>query len=149
MKPIQLYRSEDGKIVDGDGMEYSIPQKPIGATHTNQFHSEGLDIEGGVTITGNLTVQQSDWVYLRGPITGSGAVINGPITASSLWIRNTTGEGLGEMRDMGNLIVDTDVKLKGISLNEKREELERRIRECEKRIEELSGIIYNIDGNKK
>jgi len=144
MKPIQLYRSEDGKIVDEYGMEYSIPQKPIGATHNPQFHSEGLDIEGGVTITGNLTVQQSDWVYLRGPITGSGAVINGPITASALWIRNTTGEGLGEMKDMGWLKVDEDIEVRGISYWEAFTELKRAVKELKSRIEELEN-----DGNKK
>jgi len=144
MKPIQLYRSEDGKIVDEYGMEYSIPQKPIGATHNPQFHSEGLDIEGGVTITGNLTVQQSDWVYLRGPITGSGAVINGPITASSLWIRNTTGVGLGEMKDMGFIKVDEDIEVRGISYWEVFTELKRAVKELKSRIEELEN-----DGNKK
>lgn len=52
-----------------------------------------LDLEGDVTITGNLTVQQSQWVYLRGPITSSNILVNGPITASSICIKPVGGEG--------------------------------------------------------
>ena len=144
MKPIQLYRTEDGKIVDGEGMEYQLPHKEEGAINSQLYRSKGLDIGGDVTVTGNLTVQQSDWVYLRGPITGSGAVINGPITASALWIRNTTGEGLGEMRDMGLIKVDDDIEVRGISYWEVFTELKRAVKELKSRIEELEN-----DGNKK
>lgn len=84
MKPIQLYRNDRGEIVDGDGQSYLIAQKAEAAINNPQWITEGgLDISGSVTITGNLVVQQSQWVYLRGPITGSGARINGPIIAQS------------------------------------------------------------------
>lgn len=50
-----------------------------------------LDLSGSMTITGNLTVQQSNWVYLRGPITSSRILVNGPITASGLMIKERDG----------------------------------------------------------
>jgi hypothetical protein len=71
-------------------------------------------------------------------------VINGPITASSLWIRNTTGEGLGEMKDMGFIKVDEDIEVRGISYWEVFTELKRAVKELKSRIEELEN-----DGNKK
>ena len=84
MKEIRLYRNDAGEIVDSEGHSYLLAQKPEAAINNPQWITEGgLDISGSVTITGNLIVQQSDWVYLRGPITGSGARINGPITALS------------------------------------------------------------------
>lgn len=84
MKKIQLYRKPNGEIVDESGMTYLLPQKLEDAIANPQWITEGgLDISGSVTITGNLVVQQSEWVYLRGPITGSAARINGPIIAQS------------------------------------------------------------------
>ena len=53
-----------------------------------------LDLEGDVTITGNLTVQQSKWVYLKGPITSSNILVNGPITASAICIKAIGEEGV-------------------------------------------------------
>jgi hypothetical protein len=53
-----------------------------------------LDLEGNVTITGNLTVQQSEWVYLKGPITSSNILVNGPITASAICIKPIGEEGV-------------------------------------------------------
>ena len=84
MKEIRLYRNDAGEIVDSEGHSYLLAQKPEAAINNPQWITEGgLDISGSVTITGNLVVQQSEWVYLRGPITGSGARINGPIIAQS------------------------------------------------------------------
>ena len=84
MKEIRLYRNDAGEIVDSEGNSYLLAQKPEAAINNPQWITEGgLDISGSVTITGNLVVQQSEWVYLRGPITGSGARINGPIIALS------------------------------------------------------------------
>lgn len=84
MKELKLYQNPDGTYTDGEGRVYWIPSKEEYAPNTKDWKSEGgLDISGSVTITGNLIVQQSEWVYLRGPITGSAARINGPITAQS------------------------------------------------------------------
>lgn len=84
MKELRLYKNPDGTYTDGEGSVYWIPSKEEFAPNTKDWKSEGgLDISGSVTITGNLKVQQSEWVYLRGPITGSAARINGPITALS------------------------------------------------------------------
>lgn len=84
MKEIRLYRNDAGEIVDSEGHSYLLAHKPEAAINNPQWITEGgLDISGSVTITGNLVVQQSNWVYLRGPITGSAARINGPITAQS------------------------------------------------------------------
>ena len=90
MKEIRLYRNDAGEIVDSEGQSYLLAQKPEAAINNPQWITEGgLDISGSVTITGNLVVQQSEWVYLRGPITGSAARINGPVTAQSVHIRET------------------------------------------------------------
>jgi len=84
MKEIRLYRNDVGEIVDSEGHSYLLAHKPEAAINNPQWITEGgLDISGSVTITGNLVVQQSNWVYLRGPITGSALRINGPITAQS------------------------------------------------------------------
>lgn len=84
MKEIRLYRNDAGEIVDSEGQSYLLAQKPEAAINNPQWITEGgLDISGSVTITGNLVVQQSDSVYLRGPITGSALRINGPIIAQS------------------------------------------------------------------
>jgi hypothetical protein len=78
MKEIRLYRNDAGEIVDSEGHSYLLAQKPEAAINNPQWITEGgLDISGSVTITGNLVVQQSEFVYLRGPITGSAARING------------------------------------------------------------------------
>ncbi len=84
MKELRLYKNHDGSLTDGEGNLYWIPRKEEFAPQTRDWKGEGgLDISGSVTITGNLVVQQSQHVYLRGPITGSAARINGPITAQS------------------------------------------------------------------
>lgn len=84
MKELKLYQTPNGTYTDGEGRVYWIPSKEEFAPHTKLWRSEGgLDISGSVTITGNLVVQQSELVYLRGPITGSAARINGPIIAKS------------------------------------------------------------------
>lgn len=84
MKEIRLYRNDAGEIVDSEGHSYLLAHKLEAAINNSQWITEGgLDISGSVTITGNLVVQQSQWVYLRGPITGSALRINGPITAQS------------------------------------------------------------------
>ena len=84
MKELKLYKNPNGTYTDGEGRVYWIPSKEEFAPQTRDWKSEGgLDISGSVTITGNLVVQQSDSVYLRGPITGSAARINGPIIAQS------------------------------------------------------------------
>ena len=112
MKEIRLYRNDAGEIVDSEGQSYLLAHKPEAAINNPQWITDGgLDISGSVTITGNLVVQQSEWVYLKGPITGSAARINGPITAQTA--------------DIG-----------GILLLQKLEELEKRIN----RLENESGI---------
>jgi hypothetical protein len=116
-KEIILYRDTlTGKITDNWGYEYSLPQREEAAQHTPPFRMESGDLSGDLTITGNLTVQQSQWVYLRGPITGSGALINGAITASNLWVRNRTGGENEAMEGMGYLRVDEDILLGGESV---------------------------------
>lgn len=110
MKELKLYKNPNGTYTDGEGRVYWIPSKEEFAPQTRDWKSEGgLDISGSVTITGNLVVQQSDWVYLRGPITGSAARINGPITALS-------------------------AEIGGIDVVQKMEELEERIKELENEI---------------
>jgi len=87
MKELRLYKNPDGNYTDGEGRVYWIPSKEEFAPNTKDWRSEGgLDISGSVTITGNLVVQQSNHVYLKGPITGSAARINGPIIAKSVEI---------------------------------------------------------------
>jgi hypothetical protein len=117
-----------------DGMEAFLPQKEI-HSHPNQPYrvSGSLDMVGDITLTGNLIVQQSQWVYLRGPITSSHALINGPVTASSLLIRGVRGngergEGWGKAEIEGELVVS------GIHLSEKITELENRIKSLENEI---------------
>jgi hypothetical protein len=68
-----------------------------------------LDLEGNLTITGNLTVQQSQWVYLRGPITSSRILVNGPITASSLYIKKE-GESVGKVLDMDTMDKSSEIE---------------------------------------
>jgi hypothetical protein len=125
-REIVLYRdTTTGRITDNWGYEYGIPQREVAAQHNPPFRMESGDLIGDMTITGNLTVQQSQWVYLRGPITGSGALINGAITASNLWVRSTTGEAGHPMEGMGLLRIDEDILLGGESLKEKLGEFER------------------------
>jgi hypothetical protein len=136
VKKIQLYRTEGGEIVDDMGMKYSLPQKEEGAINNSLYRSNGLDIDGDVTVTGNLTVQQSQWVYLRGPITGSGAVINGPITASNLLIRGSIGDGQTDV-NWGNVEIEGEMVVNGVNLLDTISRLEERIQKLE------------TDGNKK
>ena len=124
MKELRLYKNPDGSLTDGEGNLYWIPQKEEYATKTRDWRQEGgLDISGSVTITGNLVVQQSDWVYLRGPITGSAALINGPITGSNLLIRK--GRGFGETNEeWGRVEVEGQLVVEGVNLLNKIRELE-------------------------
>jgi hypothetical protein len=119
MRELKLFADANGKVVDTTGMEYFIPSKAEGAEHNRLFQTDkGLDIENNVTITGNLTVQQSDWVYLRGPITSSRILINGSMTGSNLWIRDRSGEAGHPMEGMGYGIFDSDVIVGGESVKE-------------------------------
>ena len=119
MRELKLFADANGKVVDTTGMEYFLPSKAEGAEHNTLFQTNrGLDVENSVTITGNLTVQQSDWVYLRGPITSSRILINGSMTGSNLWIRDRSGEADHPMEGMGYGIFDTDVIVGGESVKE-------------------------------
>ncbi len=118
-RKIELWRDDvTGEISDGVGMLYSLPQIEEGSVAKRMYKVGSLDSFGDVTITGNLTVQQSQWVYLRGPITSSGILINGSATASNLWIRDRRGDATERENGFGNLIVDTDIVLGGLSLKE-------------------------------
>jgi hypothetical protein len=119
MRELKLFADANGKVVDTTGMEYFLPSKAERAEHNTLFQTDkGLDIENNVTITGNLTVQQSDWVYLRGPITSSRILINGSMTGSNLWIRDRSGEADHPMEGMGYGIFDSDVIVGGESVKE-------------------------------
>ena len=99
-----------GLISDKSGSLFFLPQKAEAADGNPQYIVEGgLDMSGSITLTGNLTVQQSDWVYLRGPVTSSRILINGPMTGSNLWIRDRSGEAGHPMEGMGYGIFDRDV----------------------------------------
>ena len=97
-------------------LEFVKEEREIGGP----YRANGsLDIGGNVCITGNLTVQQSDWVYLRGPITSSRILVNGPLTASSVWIRGDIH--IGEDRE----ILDTNPYQTITSLERRLDRLER------------------------
>ena len=99
-----------------DKLEFVKEEREIGGP----YRANGsLDIGGGVTITGNLTVQQSDWVYLRGPITSSRVLVNGPLTASGVWVRGDIH--IGENREL----LDTNPYQTITSLERRLDRLER------------------------
>ncbi len=89
------------------GLEFT---KEIDSSNSAPYKACGsLDLEGNLTITGNLTVQQSQWVYLRGPITSSRILVNGPITASSLYIKKE-GESVGKVLDMDTMDKSSEIE---------------------------------------
>lgn len=118
MRELKLWRDEEtGLISDSRGMIYFMPRKAEGAEMNPQYMIEGgLDMSGSMTLTGNLTVQQSQFVYLRGPITSSGILINGMMTGSGLWIRDRSGGAEHPMEGMGYGIFDRDVFIGGESV---------------------------------
>ncbi len=134
MKELRLFKTPDGSLIDGEGNLYWIPQKEAFAPQTPDWKGDGgLDISGSVTVTGNLVVQQSQHVYLRGPVTSSAILVNGPLTASSLWIRDRSGDALTPQEDYGSVRVDGDIQLSGKSINE----LISEVKELKERIKKL------------
>jgi hypothetical protein len=83
--------------------------------HGERYEGSGnLSLSGSLTITGDLVVQQSNHVYLRGPITSSRILVNGPITSSNVWVRSGSGgydiyEETTKDTSMGNIIVDSAI----------------------------------------
>lgn len=114
-----------------DGEEAFIPVKRVGAGGQQPYVVSGsLDMIGDITLTGNLIVQQSQWVYLRGPLTSSEALINGGITASNLLIRKSRGDGETHPH-FGKAEIEGEMVVNGINLTQKMSELERRIHQLE------------------
>ena len=99
-----------------DKLEFVKEEREIGGPYRA---SGSLDIGGNVCITGNLTVQQSEWVYLRGPITSSRVLVNGPLTASGVWVRGDIH--IGENREL----LDTNPYQTITSLERRLDRLER------------------------
>lgn len=133
-RKLELWRdTETGKITDEWGMEYSIPQLEEASVNSRLFKVGSLDSVGDWTLTGNLTVQSSEWVYLRGPITSSRALINGPLTASSLWIRDRSGDADSPQESYGSVRIDGDIEVGGKSINE----LISEVKELKERIKKL------------
>jgi archaellum component FlaC len=119
LKELKLYTNSKGQVVDTFGMQYFLPKKGEGVDDIHPFQIDGgLDMSKDVTITGNLTVQQSEWVYLRGPITSSRILINGSMTGSNLWIRDRSGGVEHPMEGMGYGIFDNDIIVGGESVKE-------------------------------
>lgn len=117
--------------------KYFIPKKEWGAREDSPYKISGsLDMVGDITLTGNLIVQQSQWVYLRGPITSSHALINGPVTASSLLVRGVRGNGESGS-GWGKAEIEGEMVVNGVNLLDKITQLEERIQKLE------------TDGNKK
>jgi hypothetical protein len=115
------------------GLEFT---KEIDSSNSAPYKACGsLDLEGNLTITGNLTVQQSQWVYLKGPITSSRILVNGPITASGVWVKGDIH--IGENREL----LDTN-PYQTINLLEQRlDRLERAF------IEHINSINTRLGGN--
>jgi hypothetical protein len=136
-RKLELWRdTETGKITDEWGMEYSIPQLEEASVNSRMFKVGSLDSVGDWTLTGNLTVQSSEWVYLRGPITSSRGLFNGPLTASSLWIRDRSGDANSPQENYGSVRIDGDIEVSGKSINElvmEVKELRKRVKELERR----------------
>lgn len=115
-----------------DGEEAFIPVKRVGAGERQPYLISGsLDMYGDITLTGNLIVQQSQWVYLRGPVTSSAALINGPITASNLLIRKSRGDGETNS-EWGNVEVEGNMVVGGVNLLDKIAGLEEKLNRLEK-----------------
>lgn len=118
-----------------DGWEAFLPIKAVGANQRQPYVVSGsLDMFGDITLTGNLVVQQSQHVYLRGPITSSEALINGGITASNLYIRKSRGNGGETNPHFGKAEIEGEMIVSGVNLVKKIEELEERIKELENEI---------------
>jgi hypothetical protein len=142
LKELKLYTDSKGRVLDGEGMEFFLPKKEAAAENTNQFKTDGgLDMVNDITLTGNLTVQQSQWVYLRGPITSSGILINGSMTGSNLWIRDRSGGAEHPMEGMGYGIFDKDVIIGGESVKESIDTIGR----LEKSASEWNGMSGKLD----
>jgi hypothetical protein len=123
-RKLELWRDTDsGKITDEWGMEYSIPQLEEASVNSRLFKVGSLDSVGDWTLTGNLTVQSSQWVYLRGPITSSRGLFNGPLTASSLWIRDRSGDASSPQESYGSVKIDGDIEVGGVSLKGQMEKI--------------------------
>jgi len=123
-RKLELWRDTDsGKITDELGMEYSIPQLEEASVNSRLFKVGSLDSVGDWTLTGNLTVQSSQWVYLRGPITSSRGLFNGPLTASSLWIRDRSGDASSPQESYGSVKIDGDIEVGGVSLKGQMEKI--------------------------
>ena len=123
-RKLELWRdTETGKITDEWGMEYSIPQLEEASVNSRLFKVGSLDSVGNWTLTGNLTVQSSEWVYLRGPITSSRGLFNGPLTASSLWIRDRSGDASTPQESYGSVRIDGDIEVGGTSLRGQMEKI--------------------------
>lgn len=133
-RKIELWRdTTTGEITDEWGMCYSLPEIEAGSVMKRMFKVGSLDSLGDWTLTGNLTVQSSEWVYLRGPITSSRALINGPLTASSLWIRDRSGDATSPQESYGSVRIDGDIEVSGKSINE----LVAEVKELKERIKKL------------
>ena len=131
---IELWRDTiTGEITDEWGMSYSLPQVEAGSLAKRMWRVGSLDSVGDWTLTGNLTVQSSEWVYLRGPITSSRGLFNGPLTASSLWIRDRSGDAETPQENFGSVRIDGDIEVGGKSINE----LVTEVKELKERIKKL------------
>jgi archaellum component FlaC len=139
-----FWDDETGDISDNRGNRFDLAHISEAAQIEKQFHTKGRDVDGSVTITGNLTVQDSEWVYLRGPITGSGLLANGWVTASEVYIRkNDKGDG--------SLRLEGDLTLMGDGLHtdtmEVREILStaQRLKEIPQKIEGMGSKVSHIE----
>jgi hypothetical protein len=141
-----FWDTEDGMITDGKGNQFDFPYMAEAAQVEKQFHTKGRDIVGDVTITGNLTVQESSHVYLKGPITGSGLLANGWVTASEVYIRNNN-RGDGGLRMEGELTLIGDGR--GNETILVRDSLQRvhELRDVPQRLSGLSQRMAQTEGN--
>ncbi len=148
-RKIELWRDDEtGKITDEWGMEYSIPQLEEASVNSRLFKVGSLDSVGDWTLTGNLTVQSSQWVYLRGPITSSRGLFNGPLTASSLWIRDRSGDASSPQESYGSVRIDGDIEVGGVSLKgqmEKINGLDAVLSKCNRLEEEIVRLKREVE----
>jgi hypothetical protein len=125
-------------MIEDNDWKYFVPKKEWGAIEESPYKISGsLDMVGDITLTGNLIVQQSQWVYLRGPITSSHALINGPVTASSLLVRGVRGNGEGG-DGWGKAEIEGEMVVNGVNLLDKISQLEERIKSLENEINRRS-----------
>ena len=101
-------------LLGGDVNELVFTKDSV-AFNSIPYQANGdASLSGSFTVTGNLTVQQSQWVYLRGPITSSRILVNGPVTSSNIWVRSGSGAydiyyETTKDTSMGNIIVDSAI----------------------------------------